>query len=112
VEFDLPGLEERKRMLDQYLKKYLQGASGATRIVVDPAVDGKALASVASRTEGFSGREIAKLAIAWQAAAYGSTNAAFGPELLESVLAAHKDQKERKLLWNSAAAGMAYRVAK
>lgn len=97
-------------MLDQYLKKYLQGAEGATRIVVDPAVDAEMLASVAQRTDGFSGREVAKLAIAWQAAAYGSTNAAFGPALLESVLAAHKDQKERKLLWNSAAAGLAYRA--
>lgn len=100
----MPGFEERQRMLKQYLKKYLEGASGATRIVVDPSVDDDLLLSVASRTEGFSGREIAKLAIAWQAAAYGSTNAAFGPELLESVLAAHKDQKARKQLWNSAAA--------
>ena len=28
--------------------------------------------SVVQRTEGFSGREISKLVIAWQAAAYGS----------------------------------------
>ena len=30
------------------------------------------LRSVASKTEGYSGREISKLAIAWQAAAYGN----------------------------------------
>ena len=30
------------------------------------------LRSVATKTEGYSGREISKLAIAWQAAAYGN----------------------------------------
>jgi len=34
VEFDLPGLEERERMLKLYLKKYLDGAEGATKITV------------------------------------------------------------------------------
>jgi len=56
-----------------------------------------------------SGREIAKLAIAWQAAAYGSPDATFTPELLETVLAAHGDQKRRKMLWNAPTPGMAYR---
>jgi len=65
--------------------------------------------SVAERTDGFSGREIAKLAIAWQAAAYGSTDATFTPELLETVLAAHSDQKKRKQLWNAPQPGLAYR---
>ena len=54
---------------------------------------------MAERTEGFSGREIAKLAIAWQSSAYGSVDATFTPELLELNLEAHKEQKVRKQAW-------------
>jgi ATPase family AAA domain-containing protein 3A/B len=50
--------------------------------------------------DGFSGREIAKLAIAWQAAAFGSADATISVELMESVLASHLEQKERKHRWN------------
>lgn len=41
---------------------------------------------MADETEGFSGREIAKLAIAWQAAAYGTPDSSFNPELMFEVL--------------------------
>ena len=110
VEFDLPGRGERVRMLRQYVDKYLMAAApGTTAIVVAEDVTPELLESVADRTEGFSGREIAKLAIAWQAAAYGSPDATFTAELLESVLAAHADQKARKQLWNGPQPGMAYR---
>lgn len=44
------------------------------------------LQEVADLTEGFSGREIAKLAIAWQAAAYGTTDSSFTAELMTEVL--------------------------
>ncbi len=96
-------------MLDMYLKKYLTGAEGATKIILDPAIDAQCVAGVAAATEGFSGREISKLAIAWQAAAYGSPDATLTSALLSSVLAAHKDQKARKQLWNAPNPGMAYR---
>jgi len=109
VEFDLPGLEERERMLNLYVSKYLKGAEGATKITLDPSVGPEMIRSVAERTEGFSGREIAKLAIAWQAAAYGSPDATFTPGLVETVLTAHADQKLRKQLWNAPQPGLAYR---
>ena len=48
--------------------------------------------------------------IAWQAAAYGSANATFTPELLEVVLDAHGEQKGRKQAWADAASNaFAYR---
>lgn len=66
--------------------------------------------AIAAKLEGFSGREIAKLTIAWQAAAYGSANATFTPELLEVVLDAHGEQKGRKQAWADAASNaFAYR---
>lgn len=110
VEFGLPGLEERCRMLDMYVEKYLRGQFGrATKIIVDEGVNEALLREVAERIEGFSGREITKLAIAWQAAAYGSPDARLTPELLHLVLDAHIDQKKRKELWNTPAPGLAYK---
>ena len=130
VEFDLPGLDERRKMIDMYMDKFLRGmnvgplsvqssssflsdlfaGAGPTKIILDDGVDDALLQSVAERTEGFSGREIAKLTIAWQAAAYGSTNATFTPELLEVVLDAHGEQKGRKQAWADAASNaFAYR---
>jgi len=115
VEFDLPGLEERRRMIDMYLSKYLRDAegssSGAKKIVVSFDGEGggydKILDQAAARTDGFSGREIAKLAIAWQASAYGSSDNTFTEQLLDTTLSAHIDQKKRKELWNEAAGGSA-----
>jgi len=97
-------------MLNLYMDKYLKGAFGhATKIIIDEGVNESIVSEVAERTEGFSGREIAKLAIAWQASAYGSPDARLTPELLHTVLDAHIDQKKRKELWNSPAPGMAYK---
>jgi ATPase family AAA domain-containing protein 3A/B len=106
VEFDLPGLEERRKMIELYVNKYLRGievggaasSSTPTKIILE-GIDDALLDSVAERTEGFSGREIAKLAIAWQSSAYGSVDATFTPELLELNLEAHKEQKVRKQAW-------------
>ena len=55
------------------------------------------LQRVADETEGFSGREIAKLAIAWQAAAYGTPDSSFNPELMTEVLEVLCNHKMIKL---------------
>lgn len=44
-----------------------------------------------------AGRELSKLAIAWQAAAYGSDPAVFTPELMASVTDTFLEQKVRAL---------------
>jgi hypothetical protein len=55
--------------------------------------------ATADATEGFSGREIAKLAIAWQAAAYGTQGSVFTHELMIEVLSNHLQQKGQKQQW-------------
>lgn len=45
----------------------------------------------------FAGRELSKLAIAWQAAAYGSDSAVFTPDLMASVTDTFLHQKVRCL---------------
>lgn len=55
-------------------------------------------------TAGFSGREISKLAIAWQAAAYGATgDAILNKELYLRVLDQHLESKKKKQHWLDAA---------
>ena len=68
-------LEERMAMIAQYMQTYLiNPPPGAKKIIVD-GFDDELLRSFATATEGYSGRQISKLAIAWQAAAYGTEKA-------------------------------------
>jgi len=106
VEFELPGHEERTRMIELYLDKYLRApppSPTARRIVVDESLTPGHVAAAVDATDGFSGREISKLAIAWQAASYGSADARFTPEIMASVLEVHVAQRERKREWQVAA---------
>lgn len=103
VAFDLPSLEERQRMLAHYLGEYiLHPPAGAKTITVD-GVDETVIRAVAEATKGFSGREISKLAIAWQAAAYGTKEAVLDKALFLQVLEEAKASKATKLSWLSAA---------
>mmetsp|Transcript_15092 Transcript_15092/g.61777 ORF Transcript_15092/g.61777 Transcript_15092/m.61777 type:complete len:142 (-) Transcript_15092:200-625(-) len=108
VTFDLPGREERLRMIKYYFKKYVEAAaSGAsTRIKLDGISD-EHFVEAAKRTEGFSGREIAKLGIAWQSAGYGTNEAKMTPDLYMMVLDAQVRQKLLKSEWRVAAEGTA-----
>lgn len=101
VEFRLPSLEERLRMIVQYMDIYLlHPPAGSKQIIVD-GVDEALLRSFAVATDGFSGREISKLAIAWQAAAYGTPNATIDKELLSEVLRDSLNSKQQKRSWAS-----------
>ncbi|CAK4114777.1 unnamed protein product [Aphanomyces euteiches] len=101
VEFMLPGLDERVRMLQQYVDKHLlQSKSKAKKIIVQD-IDNEDLVSVAKRIEGFSGREISKLVIAFQAAAYGNSNSEFTKALMEEVLEHHMIAHRQKEEWKA-----------
>ncbi|KAJ1459791.1 hypothetical protein M885DRAFT_613389 [Pelagophyceae sp. CCMP2097] len=106
VEFQLPGPEERERLLKMYVEKYLATVeapgglfAAAPRSITLDGVDDAHLKAAVRATEGFSGREIAKLAIAWQAAAYGTDGAIFTPPMLNDVLDTHVAQRLQKARW-------------
>eukprot|EP00596_Hydrurales_sp_CCMP1899_P010126 CAMPEP_0119035308 /NCGR_PEP_ID=MMETSP1177-20130426/2241_1 /TAXON_ID=2985 /ORGANISM="Ochromonas sp, Strain CCMP1899" /LENGTH=565 /DNA_ID=CAMNT_0006993359 /DNA_START=86 /DNA_END=1780 /DNA_ORIENTATION=+ len=99
VEFRLPGFDERLAMISAYMEKYLLNPSSGSKQIVVEGVDDAVLRSVASLTENYSGREISKLAIAWQAAAYGTNNATLSSELLMQVLGESKESKFQKQNW-------------
>ncbi|KAF0698768.1 Aste57867_10626 [Aphanomyces stellatus] len=101
VEFMLPGQDERVRMLQQYVDKYLlQSQSKAKKIIVQD-IETEDLVAVAKRIEGFSGREISKLVIAFQAAAYGNANSEFTKALMEEVLDHHMTAHRQKEEWKN-----------
>eukprot|EP00630_Chrysocystis_fragilis_P003698 CAMPEP_0197400078 /NCGR_PEP_ID=MMETSP1165-20131217/16295_1 /TAXON_ID=284809 /ORGANISM="Chrysocystis fragilis, Strain CCMP3189" /LENGTH=538 /DNA_ID=CAMNT_0042926117 /DNA_START=17 /DNA_END=1633 /DNA_ORIENTATION=+ len=93
VEFSLPSADERKRMLTHYLGVYL-----AEPITLDGIGDDH-LARAVEATQGFSGREIEKLVVAWQAAAFATPDATFAPDTLHQVLQTHVDQRDLKRRW-------------
>lgn len=98
VEFTLPGLEERERLMRLYFKKFVlePAAENLRRLKVDQ-FDYSALCSkMAGMTEGMSGREIAKLGVAWQAAAYASADGLLTEKMvLDRCLDAIKQHKQK-----------------
>nr|CCA20416.1 ATPase family AAA domaincontaining protein 3A putat [Albugo laibachii Nc14] len=103
VEFALPGQNERVRMLAQYFERLIRNPSNskyAKPIIVEEDINNKLLESIAKRIKGFSGREIAKLVIAFQAAAYGSSTSIIDKEMMENVLSNHLQAHRQKELWH------------
>ncbi|QQP50358.1 ATPase family AAA domaincontaining protein 3Alike, partial [Caligus rogercresseyi] len=78
VQFQLPGDEERDRLVRLYFETYvLQPAAGegpkrGRKLKVEEMDYGALCSEIASTIKGMSGREIAKLGIAWQASGYAS----------------------------------------
>mmetsp|Transcript_4280 Transcript_4280/g.13569 ORF Transcript_4280/g.13569 Transcript_4280/m.13569 type:complete len:478 (+) Transcript_4280:2975-4408(+) len=108
VKFDLPGATERASMIKMYFDKYVanahvtnkSGFSGPNAITIE-GIDEAKLEQVAKRTEGYSGREIAKLAIGWQAAAYATHNSTLTPAIFDRVFDNSLEQHVQKLEWES-----------
>lgn len=99
IEFPLPGEEERFKMLKLYLKKYLscesdeeEGSRWASLFKKQPEkitikdVSDEVIREAAKRTEGFSGREIAKLMASVQAAVYGSPDCVLDSQLFNEIV--------------------------
>ena len=100
VEFDLPGPDERRKMISMYIDKYLlhPPKRGAKKVeTVD--IGEKEIERVVMETEGFSGRAISKLAIAWQAAAYGTDGAILDKATFFQTVEHHKKSMSTKDMW-------------
>jgi ATPase family AAA domain-containing protein 3A/B len=108
VEFTLPGQSERVELLKMYFDKYIKTLNpgggmfsrSQTQLKLDPEVDWDAkLGALAGKLEGFSGREIAKLAVAFQASAYGTDLATVDEALVDRVLGDRLKDHEEKKKW-------------
>ena len=123
--FPLPGAKERKQILNLYLDRYIShaadaegeasGVASAPRPLVLRVRDffrGKGRGSrdairvegiseadveaAARKTEGFSGRELAKLVASAQAAAYGTPDATLRRELFNAVIDAKVEEHKAR----------------
>lgn len=97
LEFPLPGEEERVKLLKLYLQKYIAdtGTSAGgwkilfrqkqARIEIRGVTD-EHIREAARKTDGFSGREIAKLMASMQSAVYGSNQSVLDADLFREVV--------------------------
>ncbi|KAG5559030.1 hypothetical protein RHGRI_008823 [Rhododendron griersonianum] len=114
LEFPLPGEDERFKLLKLYLDKYIAKAGARKpglfshlfkkqqqKIEIKDLTD-DILREAAARTEGFSGREIAKTMASVQAAVYGSENCVLDPILFREVVdyKGAEHQQRRKMAAN------------
>ncbi|PIN02772.1 hypothetical protein CDL12_24711 [Handroanthus impetiginosus] len=110
LEFPLPGGDERFKLLKLYLDKYIAQAGARKpgflshlfkkqqKMIEIKGLNDDIVKEVATKTEGFSGREIAKLMASVQAAVYGSENCVLDPNMFREVVdykvAEHQQRKK------------------
>eukprot|EP00928_Gymnodinium_smaydae_P047009 TRINITY_DN31351_c0_g1_i1.p1 TRINITY_DN31351_c0_g1~~TRINITY_DN31351_c0_g1_i1.p1 ORF type:complete len:578 (+),score=170.32 TRINITY_DN31351_c0_g1_i1:190-1923(+) len=86
-EFPKPQYPQRLQMLNMFLERYVHcPTKRGWKIEVDPAIDEKFIESVAKQTEGMSGRQLAKLVLAFQSAVFGSGTQRLTLGLADTVL--------------------------
>ena len=98
VEFALPGLEERERLVRLYFDKFIlqPAAEGKRRLKVAQFDYSLLCSKIAQMAEGMSGREIAKLGVAWQATAYASSDGILTENMvMDKVLDAMKQHRQK-----------------
>lgn len=100
VTFELPGLHERRKMIAMYFETYLLDPLGQWPKKVHTVDIGEVdIEQVAKMTEGFSGRAISKLAVAWQAAAYGTDGAILDQDMFYKTVEIQRKNMLQKDNW-------------
>jgi ATPase family AAA domain-containing protein 3A/B len=105
VEFKLPGADERMNMLVMYLDQYVAEAHNqksfgrAQRITLGEDVDAALLQELVEATDGFSGRQLAKMCIGMQSAAYASHGLNLSADMAREVLESTRVGYDAKLDW-------------
>ncbi|XP_038393544.1 ATPase family AAA domain-containing protein 3A isoform X2 [Canis lupus familiaris] len=101
VRFDLPGREERERLVRMYFDKYVlkPATEGKQRLKLAQFDYGKKCSEIAQLTEGMSGREISQLAVAWQAMAYASEDGVLTEAMMDARVQDAMQQHQQKMQW-------------
>lgn len=99
-EFPLPSLGERRRMLEMFMEEHVRRPTKRGHVIeVEETLNGDYLDEVAAKTDGFSGRQLAKLVLAYQAAVFGSGTTRLTKGLADTVLnykLAHREEDNRR----------------
>ena len=105
VEFALPGEEERERLVRLYFDKYvlqpaLEGGRGR-KLKVEEMDYGSLCSEIAKTGRGMSGREIAKLGVAWQASGYASEDGVLTKGMIMEKVNDAVKSHDQKVKWLS-----------
>ncbi|CAO1406067.1 unnamed protein product [Diamesa serratosioi] len=103
VEFTLPGLDERERLVRLYFDKFVlqPAAEGKKRFKVEQWDYGTVCSQMAKLCTGMSGREISKLGVAWQAAVYASETGVLTEKMVLDRCTSAIYQHKQKMAWLS-----------
>ena len=84
VEFCTPPgtLGQKAKFLFKHPKSLITGK----KLIRMEGVDQELIQSLAARTEGFSGRQIFKMVVAWHDAAFAKPDPVLTPEMMERIL--------------------------
>jgi ATPase family AAA domain-containing protein 3A/B len=102
VLFERPRQQERVNMIYHYLIQYCNPPKTAheklrflikhpkslitgKKLIGMEGVDSKVIESIATKAEGFSGREIVKMVVAWHDAAFALDNPVLTPDLMNKI---------------------------
>ncbi|KAH9514111.1 ATPase AAA domain-containing protein 3 [Bulinus truncatus] len=101
VEFEIPTFEERERLVRHYFQKFVldPATTKSGRLRVAEFDYGLKCQEIAQKTEGLSGREISKLAVAWQAKAYASEKGILTVEMIDEIVDEAVRQHSLKVSW-------------
>ncbi|XP_053431379.1 ATPase family AAA domain-containing protein 3 isoform X4 [Nycticebus coucang] len=101
VGFSLPGRAERERLVRMYFDKYVlkPATEGQQRLKLAQFDYGRKCSEIAQLTEGMSGREIAQLAVAWQAMAYASEDGVLTEAMMDARVQDALQQHQQKMQW-------------
>ena len=103
VDFALPSTDERERLVRKYFEEYVLNAAvtgrKSRRLKIDNFDFNSMCRTIAEKTEGLSGREIAKLAVSWQASAFGSEDGLLTEAMMEERLQEAISQHGQKVDW-------------
>ena len=101
----LPGLVERERMINLYLKKYIHldtrsikqnGVWTTVKITVAPDISETTIKDLACATDGFSGRQIEQMINEMRTFSYLSPNLTLSKEIFEKVSQSFIKQQQQK----------------
>ncbi|CAG4955260.1 unnamed protein product [Colias eurytheme] len=104
IEFGLPGLEERERLIRLYFDKFvlIPASEGKRRLSVEQFDYSALCSTLAARTAGMSGRALSKLGVAWQAAAYASDDGRLTERMCIAICDDAVADHRQKMEWLSA----------
>jgi len=86
-EFPKPAFEQRETMLQLFFKQYIHAKTKKGKsIMVEDSINDDFIKDMAKKTDGMSGRQLAKLVLAFQSAVFGSGSTKLTRALAETVL--------------------------